>query len=140
MVTASEEGTESGEAASLEAEEEPVLPEVINGKSYLSIDKDTQCFNDEDILEDDIVEAVLSKRLCQSEDSSEDEDSDPDEEVAKTTHAAARHSVPLLQRYFVEQDVSDAYHAAIALCVDEVFRRANAKMRQTALDSFTLRL
>ena len=81
VVTASEEGTESGEAASLEAEEEPVLPEVVNGKSYLHIDKDIQCFNDEDVLEDDIIEAVSSKRPCQSEDGSEDEDSDPDEEV-----------------------------------------------------------
>ena len=137
VVTASEEGTESGEAVSLEAEEEPVLPEVVNGESYLRIDEDIQCFKDEDVLEDDIVEAVSSKRLCQSEDGSEDEDSDPDEEVA---HAAARRSVQLLQRYFIEQGVSDAYHAAIDMCADEVFRRANAKMRQTTLDSFTLHL
>ena len=53
------------------------------------------------------------KRLCQSEDGSEDKDSDTDEEVAKTTYAAARRSVQLLQQYFVEQGVSDAYHAAI---------------------------
>ena len=140
VVAASEEGAESGEAASLEAEEEPVLPEVVNGESYLRIDEDIQCFNDEDVLEDDIVEAVSSKRLRQSEDGSEDEDSDPDEEVAKTTHAAARRSVQLLQRYFVEQGVSDEYHAAIDMCADEVFRRANAKMKQTSLDSFMSRL
>ena len=90
MVTASEEGTESGEAASLEAEEEEVLPEVFNGESYLHIDQDIQCFNDEDVLEDDIVEAVSSKRLCQSEDGSEDEDSDPDEEVAQNNPCSSQ--------------------------------------------------
>ena len=77
--------------------EEPVLPEVVNGKSYLHIDEDIKCFSDEDVLEDDIVEAVSRKWLCRSEDGSEDKDSDLDEEVAKTTHAAARHSVQLLQ-------------------------------------------
>ena len=52
----------------------------------------------------------------------------PDDEVAKTTNAAAGRSVQLLQLYFVEQSVSNAYHAAIDVWADEVFRRANAKM------------
>ena len=82
----------------------------------------------------------MSKRLCQSEDGSEDKDGDADEEVAKTTHAAARYSIQLLQRYMylIEQGISDAYHAAIDMCVDEVFRRASSRMRQTTLDSFML--
>ena len=63
-MTASEEGTESREATQLEAEEEPVLPEVVNGESYLRIAEDIQWFNDEDVLADDIVDAVSSKRLC----------------------------------------------------------------------------
>ena len=67
-----------------------------------------------------------SKRLCQSKEGSEDEDSDPDEEVVKTTYAAAKHSIQLLQQYFVEQGISDAYHAAIDMCEDKVFQRANA--------------
>ena len=124
MVTASEEGTESEEAVSLKAEEEPVLPEVISGENYLRInediqcftDEDIQCFNDEVILEDDIVEAVSNKWLCQSEDGSEGKDGDPNEVVAKTTHAAARRSVQKLQRYFIKQGVSNAYHAAIDVC------------------------
>ena len=62
-----------------------------------------------------------------------------DEEVAKATHAAARRSVHL-QQYFVEQGVSDAYHASIDMCADEVFRRANVKMRTTTPHSFKLRL
>ena len=95
-MTASEEGTESEEAASLEGEEEPVLPEVVNSESYLRIDQDIHCFNDEDVLWDDIVEAVSSKWLCQSEDGSEDEDGDSAEQVVQTTHAAARRSVQLL--------------------------------------------
>ena len=67
-------------------------------------------------------------------------DSDPDKEVAKTTHTASRRSVQLLQWYFVEQGISDGYYAAIDMCVDEEFRKANAKMRQATLDSFMLRL
>ena len=51
-----------------------------------------------------------------------------DEEVAKTTHAASRRSLHL-QRYFVEQGVNNADHAAIDRCADEVFRTANVKMR-----------
>ena len=60
-----------------------------------------------------------------------------DEEVAKTTNAAARCSVHL-RGYFVEQGISDAYHAAIQMCADEVFRRANVKMRPTTPHSFTI--
>ena len=65
-------------------------------------------------------------------------DSDPDQAVAKTTHTASRRSVQLLQRYFVEQGVSDGHYAAIDMCADELFRRVNAKMRQATLDSFLL--
>ena len=101
MLTASKKGTESREAMPPEAEEEPVQPEVVNCESYLRIDEDIQCFNDEDVLEDDIIEAVSSKWLCQSEEGSEDKDSDLEEEAAKTTQAAARRSVELLQRYFM---------------------------------------
>ena len=43
-----------------------------------------------------------------------------DEEVAKTTHAAVKRSVHL-QRYFIEQGVSDASRTAIDMCADEVF-------------------
>ena len=113
-------------------------PRYLLSERYLRIDKDIQCFNNEDVVEDDIVEAVSSKRICQSEDSSEDEDIGLEEEVVKTTHAAARHSVQLLQRYFFEQGINDAYDAAMDMCADEAYRRANAKMRQTTLDSFTL--
>ena len=41
----------------------------------------------------------------------------PDEEVVITTHAAARRSVQLLQRYFVEQGVSDANFLASHLAI-----------------------
>ena len=61
-----------------------------------------------------------------------------DEEAVKNTHAAARHSV-YLQRYFVKQSVSDASNAAIDMWADEVFRRANVKLRQTTPHSFKLR-
>ena len=42
------------------------------GESYLHTNKDIQCFNHEDVPVDYIIEAVLGKRLCQSEDASEE--------------------------------------------------------------------
>ena len=41
--------------------------------------------------------------------------------INKTTHLAARHSVQLLQQYFVEQGVSDVYVTSIDMSVAEVF-------------------
>ena len=60
----SEECTESGEPASLKANKEQALPEVVN--SYLRIDDPIQCFNrnfnEDNSLVDDIAEALLSKQ------------------------------------------------------------------------------
>ena len=41
------------------------------------------------------------------------------EKVAKTTHAAARCSVQLLQRYFLKQGISNAGHTAIDTNADK---------------------
>ena len=60
------------------------------------------CFADEDSYDDDdIVEEVVSKR-DRVEESLATEDDDEEDGEPMVTHAAARRSVQLLQRYFVE--------------------------------------
>ena len=54
VVMVSEECTKSGEPPSFKADEEQTLPEAVNGDSYLHVDNEIQC---------------------------EDEDSDPDDET-----------------------------------------------------------
>ena len=76
----SEESTKSGEPSLVEAAEAQPLPEVVNGESYVRIDDDIPCFNENDNIEDDIVEAISSKRPRQ-EDGGEGEDGDPDDEA-----------------------------------------------------------
>ena len=128
---ASEEYMESGEPASLEPVEEQALPDVVYGNSYLHIHDHIWCFDwcisdadhiwcldEDDILEDDTVEALLSKRSCQ-DDGSEDKDSDSDNgmvTVVKITHATARRSVQTLQQYFIKQGFIDAHHTDLDKC------------------------
>ena len=76
----SEESTESGEPSMVEAAEAQPLPEVVNGESYVRIDDDIPCFNENDNIEDDIVEAISSKRPRQ-EDGGEGEYGDSDDEA-----------------------------------------------------------
>ena len=70
---------------------------VVNGHtSYIWVDNDVRCYNEDNTLEEDIVEAILSKQPC-LEDGSEHEDSDSDgDEIAKVTHTAARCSIQVL--------------------------------------------
>ena len=138
VVTASEESTESREPASEGSDEEQTLPEVANGDCYLRVDDDLQCYNEDDTLEEDIVEAVSSKRPC-LEDGSEQEDSDCDDDVAaKITHAAARRSIQVLQQYFIEQGFNEAHYTALDVCADGVLKNAASKTKQTTLDSFVV--
>ena len=58
--------------------------------------------------------------------------------VVKITHVAARHSVKLLQPYFVKQGSKDANNAALDRCAEQVFSKAASEMRQNTLDSFML--
>ena len=70
----SEEPRKSGEPNLVEAAEAQPLPEVVNGESYVRIDDEIPCFNENDNIEDDIVEAISSKRPRH-------EDGDPDDEA-----------------------------------------------------------
>ena len=88
--------------------------------------------NDDDI---DIVEEVVSKR-ARVEESLAAEDDDEEDGEPMVTHAAARRSVQLLQRYFVEQGFGDDAHASLDACTDLVYSRARASSKQTTLDSF----
>ena len=132
-VTASEEGTESKNLASQESDEEQALPEVVNGDSYLRIDEDMKCYNEDGTLEDDIVETLSNKRLCLEDGNDSDSDNDT---VVRISHVAAKRSIQVLQQYFVEQGFSDTLHASLDMCADEVFSNAASKMAQTTLDSF----
>ena len=108
----------------------PALPEVINSESYLQIDDSAPCYTEDDGIEDEIVEALRTKTSPQQDDDNlEDEPS-----VARVTHAAARHSVQLLQRYFTEQGFSDKLQYALDACADEVMKKASAAMKQSTLD------
>ncbi|KAI6651320.1 Tigger transposable element-derived protein 6-like [Oopsacas minuta] len=131
-VTASEEGTEKS-LASQESNEEQALPEVVNGDSYLLIDEDMKCYNEDGTLEDDIVETLSNKRLCLEDGSDSDSDNDT---VARISNVAAKRSIQVLQQYFVEQGFSDTLHASLDMCADEVFSNAASKMAQTTLDPF----
>ena len=80
VVTACEESTESKEPASQESNKEQALLEVGNSKSYIRINDDVPCYNDDNTLEESIIEALSSKRPC-LEDGSEHKDSDLDGET-----------------------------------------------------------
>ena len=101
------------------------------------------CFTDEDSYDndsyndDDIVEEVVSKR-ARVEESLAAEDDDEEDGKPMVTHAAARCSVQLLQRYFVEQGFGDNAHASLDACTDLVYSRARASSKQTTLDSFLM--
>ena len=113
-----------------EPEDQPAWPEVINSDSYLHIDDEAPCHTDNDSIEDEIVEAFKSKKLQQQDDpEDDDEPGDP-----RVTHAAARHSVQLLQRYFTEQGFSDKLHCALDMCADQVLKKAFSAMKQSTLD------
>ena len=134
-VTTSEEPSGSEEPFISEADDKPALPEVINGDNYLHVDDDVPCFTEDDYLEDYIVEAVSSKRPRQ-EDSCECEEEDDPDPVPLVSHSEAKHSMQLLQRYFVEQGFSEEHHAALDMCAGEVFRQAASNTRQSTLDRF----
>ena len=56
---------------------------------------------------------------------SEQEDSDCDDDVAaKTTHAAARRSIQVLQQYVIEQGFSEVHYTALDMCADRVLKYA----------------
>ena len=111
------------------------MPEVTNGDSYLHIDDDAPSFADKDSYDDDnIVEEVVSKR-AQVEESLTAKDDDEDGEPMMT-HTAARHSVQLLQHYFVVQGFDDDAHASLDVCTNLVYSGARASSKQTTLDSF----
>ena len=117
-------GEPPGQEEQLVPEEESALPEVTNGDSYLHIYDDAPCFTDEDSYDDDdIMEEVVSKR-ARVEESLAAEDDDEEDGEPMVTHAAARHSVQLLQRYFVEQGFDDNAHASLDACTDLVYSRA----------------
>ena len=73
------------------------------------------------------------KRVRLAADEGDDEDGEP-----MVTHAAARHEVQLLQRYFGEQGFSDSADASLDACADLIYSRAHASFKQTTLhvDSF----
>ena len=52
------------------------------------------------------------------------------------THAAARHAVQVLERYFMEQGFNETLTAALDACSDAVRRKASASTKQTTLDRF----
>ena len=136
-VTTSEEPSGSEEPSVSEADDEPALPEVINGDNYLHVDDDMPCFAEDDYLEDYIVEAVSSKRPRQ-EDSCKCEEEDDTDLVPLVSHSEARHSTQLLQRYFVEQGFSEEHHAALDVCAGKIFCKAASVTRQSTLDRFIL--
>ena len=111
---------------------------VVNGNRYLQVDDDIPCFDEDDSLEDDIVDAPTSKQPC-LEKENEDVDSDVDKErvvTCKVTHTAARHAVQVLQQYFLKQGISNAHNTVLDMCADEVDRKAALQIRETTLDSF----
>ena len=128
-------GEPPGQEEQLVPEEESALPEVTNGDSYLHIDDDAPCFTDQDSYDDDIVEEVVGKRARVKESLAAEDDDEEDGEPM-VTHTAARCSVQLLQRYFVEQGFGDNAHASLDACTDLVYSRARASSKQTTLDSF----
>ena len=66
------------------------------------------------------------------------EDADEKDGGKPVTHAAARRSVQLLQRYFVEQGFSEDAHASLNACADLIYYRARVSFKQTTLDRFFL--
>ena len=69
-----------------EADDEPALPEVINGDNYLHVDDDVPCFAEDDYLQDYIVEAVSSKRPRQEDSCECEEEDDPDPVSSEYRH------------------------------------------------------
>ena len=118
-------------------ENEPALSGVTNGENYLNIDNDLACFQECEELDDDIVEEIVSKRVCIDE---FPEDDDVDDNILiqpMITHRVARQCVQTLQRYFLEQGVTDAVNSALDVCAEEVFDNLASK-KQTTLEAFTL--
>ena len=69
----------------------------MNGNSYIRVDDDVRCYNEDNTLQEDVIDTISSKHPCL------DDGSDSDNYVVvKITHAAARHSKQVLQQYFIE--------------------------------------
>ena len=52
------------------------------------------------------------------------------------SHTVTRHSVQLLQHYYVEQVFSDDVHASLDVCGDLINSKACANFKQTTVCSF----
>ena len=79
------------------------------------------CFADEDSYNNNgIVEKIASKRIRMEESPIAEGDGEEDGEPM-VTHAAARHSVQFLQRYFVEQGFSDNTDASLDVCANLIY-------------------
>ena len=78
------------------------MPGVTNGDSYLHNNNYVLCFVDEDSYDDNNIMGEIASKRTQVEESLAAEDDDENDGESLINHAAARHSVQLLQHYFVE--------------------------------------
>ena len=100
--------------------EELALTGVLNGEHYLNIDTDIPCFEEAQDFDEEIINEIVSKRIC-LDDYPEDDDVDDEFVQPIITHQVARQCIQTLQRYFLEQGVSEVQNAALDICAEEVF-------------------
>ena len=119
----------------IEIEEEPALPEVTNGDGYLNMDNDAHCYEEDGKFDDEIIEEIVSKRICIDE-CPEDDDFDDGFIQPMITHTVARQCVQTLQRYFIEQGFTHATNDALDICAEEVYNKSLTSKKQSTIDTF----
>ena len=105
-------------SSSGESEDEPILmgeelalTEVLNGEHYLNIDTDIPCFERSPKRCEEIINEIVNKRVC-LDDSPEDDDVDDEFVQPIIAHQVARQCIQTLQRYFLEQGISEVQNSA----------------------------
>ena len=116
---------------------ELALTGVLNDEHYLNIDTDIPCFEEAKNDDEEIINEIVSKRVC-IDDSPEDDDVDDDFVQPTIAHQVARQCIQTLQRYFLEQGVSEAQNTMLDVCAEEVFNEVLSSKKQTTLDVYLL--
>ena len=63
-MTASEESTDGVGPALQRSDEEQALPEVVTNISYVRVNDGVRCYDEDDTLEEEVVDAVSSQHLA----------------------------------------------------------------------------
>ncbi|KAI6652465.1 hypothetical protein LOD99_7479 [Oopsacas minuta] len=101
--------------------EELALTGVLNGEHYLNIDTDIPCFEETQNFDEEIINEIVSRRIC-LDDYSEDDDVDDEFSTDYCTSSCPTvHSNRAT--VLLEQGVSEVQNAALDICAEKVFNR-----------------